>query len=284
MKRYVTCASCGSKMRPGRTACLRCGLPLEAAPARPAAAPGQRRQKRWLAAFVAASAVIVMGLLGLPDRAPTNALQPSAKPAAEPTAGATDFARDAGLPAANEPSPYARAWESTDPMQAGRLALARGDAEAALERFRVAAETRPDDPAALTSYGQMLVRFGREQEAFPYLEQAASLEPSRWAHRFNLARCHGLLGRWEAAVKEYRAAAELFPGDYATHFNLAMALRHIGDDEGSVHDLLAAIEARPDDPTFHVALGQAYERLGRREEAEAAYENAERLRAGEYQR
>lgn len=278
MKRHVTCASCGSKMRPGRTLCLRCGLPLEAGPAEPVLTQGR---KRWVAAFVVASAVIVMGLLGLPDRARPARLAPAAGPA---DGAASDFTRDAGVPAVDEPAPDTNGWETTDPMEAGRLALTRGDAAAALERFRAAAETRPDDASALTSYGQMLVRFGRQEEAFPYLELAARLEPSRWAYRFNLARCHGLLGRWDAAVEEYQAAAGLFPGDYATHFNLAMALHHAGDEEGSIRELLAAIEARPDEPTFHVALGQAYERLGRREEAEAAYETGERLRAGNRQR
>lgn len=156
-------------------------------------------------------------------------------------------------------------------MRAGRLALAQGDRAAALQSFRSATELLPENAEAANSYGQMLVRDGKPADAVGYLERAVSLDPGRWAYRFNLARCYGLLDRWDASVREYREAARIFPGDYATHFNLGLALQRFGDEEAAAVELRAAVDSRPEEPSFHLALGQTYERLGRKKEADEAF-------------
>ncbi len=68
----------------------------------------------------------------------------------------------------------------------GRLALASGDAGAALERFRQVAEERPNDPRVLNLVGVALYELGRFEEAVPVFEHAVELAPETGAIERNL--------------------------------------------------------------------------------------------------
>lgn len=158
-----------------------------------------------------------------------------------------------------------------DAATAGTLAYSRGELEQALGMFEKEIVNRPSDAESHSNAAQVLIRLGRPTDALPLLERAVALNESRWAYRFNLARCRGLLGDWTGAVSDYRAAAELFPADYATLFNLAQSLHRAGREEEAVAGYREAIAAKPDDATFHLALGISEENRGQAAAAVAAY-------------
>lgn len=158
-----------------------------------------------------------------------------------------------------------------EPEAIGKLAYAQGDLEGALEHFTAEIGRRPSDAEPHSNAGQVLIRMGRPFEALPFLEKAVALDETRWAYRFNLARCRGLLGEWNRAVEDYQAADVLFPNDYATLFNLGQALHRAGREEEAVRRYREAIELNPGDPTFLLALGISEDQLGRHAEAAAAY-------------
>jgi tetratricopeptide (TPR) repeat protein len=158
-----------------------------------------------------------------------------------------------------------------DSDAAGRLAYADGNLELALDRFKEEIARRPSDAASYNNAGQVLVRMGQPSAALTYLLKAVSLDENRWAYRFNLARCRGLLGEWDLAVTEYVAANRLYPDDYPTLFNLAQALHRSGREDEAVTRYREAIGHRPGDATFHLALGISEERLGHGAAAAAAY-------------
>lgn len=158
-----------------------------------------------------------------------------------------------------------------DAATAGTLAYSRGELEQALEMFERQILDRPSDAESHSNAAQVLIRLGRPTDALPLLERAVALNEGRWAYRFNLARCRGLLGDWIGAASDYGAAADLFPDDYATLFNHAQALHRAGREAEAVARYKEAIKAKPDDPSFHLALGISEEARGQAADAAAAY-------------
>ena len=159
-----------------------------------------------------------------------------------------------------------------DPKTGGKAAYAAGNYKSALEQYREAVASNPNDGDALNNLGQVLARNGDAAGAVPYLEKAVQLYPRVWAYRFNLAHAHGQVGNWPQAVDDYKQARALFPDDYVTHFNLGMALHRMGDEEAAVSEFRKGAELAPSEPSFHLSLGISYEQLNRAEDAVKSYE------------
>ncbi len=264
------CQACGIKVWAGRDQCPRCNGALTVLPAavRP---PSETDRRRVIIAVV----VIVVGIgtaVFWPRPAPPPDL---AQPVPEQPAtarGSQGRSPAAVVPAADEAQPGTFEPPFLNPSGAGNLAYGRSDYEGALAAYRKAIETNPDDAESLSNMGQVLVRLGRVPDAVPLFERAVSIQPSRWAYHFNLARAFGELNDWDKAVAEYRVAQQLFPDDYVTEFNLGRALHKQGNEDAAVRSYLRAIELAPGDPAFRLSLGISYERLGRAADAVKAYQ------------
>lgn len=136
----------------------------------------------------------------------------------------------------------------------GRLELASGDPEAALEpllwceRFRVQTGMgNPEVAAAAADLVEALVACGRADEAEPVLERLLSARVgSAWA-RAVAPRCEGLLAgdeRAPALLREAVAAAAEFPFEAArARLLLARRLRSDGDREAAAAELRGAVTA-----------------------------------------
>ena len=269
MTEAVRCGGCGVLYDARHSKCPRC---KERAPQAVEARAARRREPSDATARRGLAVAASVGALAL-------ALA-GAWAWTVPAAGAVQAAVAVGQPLARliareEPrKPVSRVPSEVgfvdSPME-GRQAYDDGNLEAALEHFRAQVESSPSNAEAYSNAGQVLVRLGRPSEALPLLQQAADLDPNRWAYRFNLARAKGLLGRWELAAQDYAEAATLFPGDYATLFNLGQALHRAGRETEAVERYRQAIELKADDPSFHLALGISEEKLGHAAEAAAAY-------------
>jgi Flp pilus assembly protein TadD len=265
------CAACGAKNHPDWRKCQRCQSPLVVAAAvkSPAGAVSAARIGA-VAPLAAIVAILATGGLLL--------LRGSHKPSGQPTesGGARTASR---RPAATEGdrSTGADRQASPDPVTAadftrrGAASFRGADFASALTQFEAAVAARPDDPEALDSLGQTLVRLNRAQEAIPRLESAVRLAPAKWSYRFNLARARGLSGDWAGAVEDYRAADRLFADDHATLFNLALALRKAGRAAEAAPILERVMALAPEDPSFVLMAARTYDELDRREEAVASY-------------
>lgn len=113
--------------------------------------------------------------------------------------------------------------------RAGRRAWQHGDYPKALERFRSAAEVRPEDERTLFNLADSLVASGQVEEAIPLLELLGrkSSSPLAAAARYNLGNAFFTKQDFAAAVDAYRSALELAPGDEDTRRNLELALRRL---------------------------------------------------------
>jgi tetratricopeptide (TPR) repeat protein len=268
---YVTCASCGARIRADRERCLRCFEILVAAP-EPKLLERLTPEQKRLVAGAAVVAVLLVGVLAWRNR-PTPI--DDAAPAVQPRAAGSGAA--AGPPAASAVARPSTAYVAPpgaflDTSRAGTAAFLTGDLRGAKAQFEAALEHKPDDPEALNSIGQILDRQGDLQGAVARFEKAIALAPDRWAYHFNLAHSVGRQGDWTRAVDEYREAVRLFPDDYATQFNLALAAQRSGDAQAAIPEFEKAIRLAPAEASFHLALANSLQAAGRLPEARKAFE------------
>jgi Flp pilus assembly protein TadD len=264
---FVTCAACGARIRADRSTCLRCEVPLVAAPTGPLEfrlTPGQR----WIASVVVSIGLLMVGVLVWDSMQPP--VDHTARP--YPVAGAPPRASAAGEPGAPADSPIVEPATSSDFARASQAAFTHEDFQRAKTGYEAALQKEPGNAEVLNALGQTLERLGDFPGAVAKLEAAVKLEPGNWTYHFNLAHAAGRLSQWDRAVAEYRTAAGLFPEDYATQFNLAMALRKQGNNEAAVPELRKAIALAPSEATFHLALGNTLQSLGKLAEARQAFE------------
>lgn len=171
-------------------------------------------------------------------------------------------------------------------VNAGAVAVAGGDAMAALGYYKRALELDPESADACNNLGIALRTLGRFAEADVALRQAIRLRPDSASAYINLGIVLRSLGRMDEATKAFRKAIELDPGLAAAHnnlgnllkaqrqyddalasldraialdpayadahFNRALALAARGDPEAAAAGLAAAIELRRD-PRFLLA-------------------------------
>ena len=276
MNAAVRCGRCGVRYHSRYDRCPRCRAreprPVQDRPRRgePAATAGTTSRRRFAGgAFAAVAAGAILLLTGWVWGPIPSANASSAPGGDGPLAALMRVGPPRRAAAAAEQVP--RELPFIEPALAGKLAYSNGELDQALAMFQEEIAAHPSDAESQSNAAQVLVRLGRPAEALPLLERAVELDENRWAYRFNLARCRGLLGEWTRAAVDYEAADALFPGDYATLFNLGQALHRAGREEEAVRRYREAIARRPDDPTFHLALAISEERLGQRAEAAAAY-------------
>jgi tetratricopeptide (TPR) repeat protein/mono/diheme cytochrome c family protein len=136
-------------------------------------------------------------------------------------------------------------------LNLGALLLSRLNAQEAVAMLESAVRLDPRRPEARNMLGLGLARVGRTREAIEQFETALAARPDYASARFNLANALVKTGRLEEAIADFR---QVLAGDPANSV--------------SRERLAAALEARAD------ALAEE----GRRPEAEALRQEAEKLR------
>jgi tetratricopeptide (TPR) repeat protein len=264
----IVCEYCGAKFRSDRDRCPRCRT-LIVRPD-PLAIAAKSRKLLRASAGLLGGFLLLVGVLWIRNGGGDEPTFASSRPvSASPSVTAPVNAP--ATPRGDGNIPF------LDPSGSAVVAYKAGDFESARLQFLAAIEKNPNDAESLSNLGQVLIKLGQTAEALPHLQRAATLNPDRWAYRFNYARALALLERWDESIASYRQAQRLFPDDYVTTFNLAMTLHKAGNEAAAVEQYLRAIELNPTDASFRIALGISYERLQRPADAIAAYSESLRL-------
>lgn len=268
MAKSIVCEYCGAKFRADRDRCPRCRTVIVRR--NPAVlAARSRKLLRATAGFVGAFLLLV-AVLWARNGGDDESTMTSSHPASASTS-VVHSPKPAVPPATGNSIPF------LDPSGSAVVSYKAGDFESARLQFLAAVEKNPNDAESLSNLGQVLIKLGQAVEALPHLQRATTLNPDRWAYRFNYARALALLERWDESIASYQQAQRLFPDDYVTTFNLGMTLHKAGRDAAAVEQYLRAIELNPTDASFRIALGISYERLQRTADAVAAYSEYLRL-------
>ena len=142
------------------------------------------------------------------------------------------------------------------------------------ELARKARELAPADPSVQDTFGWILYRQGKYQEAAELLEQSASKSPGKGEIQFHLGMANYMMGRLDEAradLEKAVAASGDFPGKDEAKSRLA-ALSQGGDS--SIPDLERSAKEKSGDPVTLMRLGAAYTKAGAADKAAQAYEKA----------
>jgi Flp pilus assembly protein TadD len=171
----------------------------------------------------------------------------------------------------NSPTdPLAHNFLATKYLQAGRVADAMGELEAALH-------LRPDDAEAHSNLANALQLEGRMPEALQHAQRAAQLKPDDDRVHFNLGNALNAAGRTDDATRELRRSVALNPDNADAQFNLGLLLaRQNRLEEASVH-LRKAAEINPGNSEAHRNLGLALAMSGHLDEGIAEMREALRV-------
>ena len=134
---------------------------------------------------------------------------------------------------------YARAEEldPSEPVWPYRLgwSLFMDDPASTLGPFERALALLPDYPPAHESYGQVLFRLGRLEEAVPYLEKASELDSGFPQPEAALGMIAIARGDYTAARDHLEEALRRDSDHTEAHVGLAQAYLALGDDEKARH-------------------------------------------------
>ena len=127
----------------------------------------------------------------------------------------------------------------------GGVALAEGDAAAAIAAYRRAIALRPDYPEAHNNVGGLLAATGALDEAIVHYRLAVRSDPGHSGAHYNLANVLLTRGETAAAIRHYRLALEAAPDDPEILNNLARALVGAGGTAEAAALYLRALSHGP---------------------------------------
>ncbi|HWX23233.1 MAG TPA: tetratricopeptide repeat protein [Candidatus Binatia bacterium] len=152
--------------------------------------------------------------------------------------------------------------------------LHRGHFDEALEEYRRALETGPNQVDSLVSVGNALFAKGRYNEAMDFYQRALQVNPDNPEAHINLAVILANRGRVAEAIEHDRKALRINPLHITGHVNLAVSLSSQGNYQEALEHYRKALELNPDQPLTHVNLAIALTALGRTNEATQHYRKA----------
>ncbi|HEX7907902.1 MAG TPA: tetratricopeptide repeat protein [Paraburkholderia sp.] len=154
----------------------------------------------------------------------------------------------------------------------GLLALASGDAQAALRWVGRAIQIRPEPILYNTLYAIQL-RLGDFVGAVQTIQQGLAIQPNFVAFHYNLALTLQHLGKLDESALSYRRTIELEPDHSAAHNNLGRVYADLGALEDAERHYRRAIELAPANLVARNNLAMALLATGRYEEAWPYFED-----------
>lgn len=146
-----------------------------------------------------------------------------------------------------------------------------GENQKALQYFKKATETDPDDPLAWNGLGYCHAGLRNHEAAIAAYRQAIKTNPADETAYFNLGNYYAQLGRLAEAVDAYKSVIRLKPGLASAHFKLGLVYARMGRHEEGMRAFNTVIELNPEAAPAHFHAGLAYSALGRHRAAIAAH-------------
>jgi tetratricopeptide (TPR) repeat protein len=144
--------------------------------------------------------------------------------------------------------------DSTALLWVGIVEQARGDRETAINYYRKAVTSNPDESQACNNLAYLLAESGSNlDEALKYAQRAAELAPQSPAYADTLGWILYRQGLYPSAIK-YLEQAGANPADVRWKYHLAMAYAKAGDYTHGQATLAAALKADPTVPEAKFAL------------------------------
>ncbi|MBM3846555.1 MAG: tetratricopeptide repeat protein, partial [Verrucomicrobia bacterium] len=162
----------------------------------------------------------------------------------------------------------------------GRNFYERGEADRAVTNFQQAARLQPGNADARINLANALLLGNRSQEAIAEAEAALAADPHQAAALYILGCAHLRLGKAEPAVKALQSAKDIDRTINEVSFQLGRAHQMLGNHEAAIAEFEEVIRFGPQHPAAHYALSQSLLRANRKEDADKALAEHQKIHAG----
>jgi tetratricopeptide (TPR) repeat protein len=110
-----------------------------------------------------------------------------------------------------------------------------GDAEKAIEHYRLAIKADPNDALSFAALGQILQTLGRVDEAIALWQEGLRYKPDEAEWHHNLGQNLLNIGKKEQAIEHFQKAVRLKPDLTGSHWLLYQALKNDQPEEAARH-------------------------------------------------
>ncbi len=153
-------------------------------------------------------------------------------------------------------------------MHRGGEALMAGRLDEAIEAYRAAADSAPQDPEPRRNLALALLRSGAVAEAIEELRDGLERTPDDLLLRFDLGSALSASGETDLAIEELTRVVEQAPDFVAGHFNLANALIRAGRWAEAGRPLRRVVELDPRHTNARYLLAMRLQQQGQGGKAE----------------
>ena len=143
-----------------------------------------------------------------------------------------------------------------------------GRFDAALPLWDAVLDQAPEDAAAWSNRGNVLLALGDAPGAIAAQGRAIALAPNHTDPHLNRGTAEEALGLWQAAAADYQWILERDPLDASALYNLGNVEGSLGNWDGARRRFDAAAEARPDFAMARSSAALAAFQLGEVDQAE----------------
>jgi len=160
-------------------------------------------------------------------------------------------------------------------------AVSPPDIDKAIEYYSRAVESAPTDYLANCNLANNLMKKGRLKEAEAYYQRVLAMKPT-YAPGYNgYGTLLIKLKRYDDAIRMYQQALKHDPYLYHARLNMGAAMVEKGDYTGAIALYQNILRDMPNLAQAYYNMGIAYDKLGRKDEAQRSYAQAQRLRGAE---
>jgi len=156
-------------------------------------------------------------------------------------------------------------------------ALEAQDISLADTEFHKAFEINPHSVEVAIELAELERSQSKFDEAITYYSKAAEIGSVDYEIAYGLGACYTYKHDYPRAIEWLRKSVALAPGSAASHFALGSALFQSGDLNAAVPELAASARLEPRMKQAYFLLGRAYSKLGRKPDADAAFQKLDQL-------
>ena len=150
----------------------------------------------------------------------------------------------------------------------------RGEFKDALNYFKQATETSPDDTLAWYGLGSCYDGLDQQKEAIAAFKHVIRIDPKNAEAYFNIARYYRKIGRYKDAIDAYNRAVSFDPDHAPSYFDLGVVYERLEDLENSEKAFKQVLRIHPNHASTLLQLGMIYSRQARYHKAVESYQKA----------
>jgi len=142
------------------------------------------------------------------------------------------------------------------------------DLAAAARHMERALALEPANLDIIGNAANLLLNFGRLNEAIALEQYVTAQDPVNPAAHGNLGWFYRLAGHWEEAIASNRTSLQFSPDGIGTHYEIGLALLFSGEVQAALEEM----RQEPSEPFRLAGLAMAHHALGQTAESDAALE------------